>query len=162
MQFLSAKPLIHKFRQNIYAESEIGPYFLAHMIAIAAIAIIDPGAQSSTDRLTALHAVIITILGINGLKKENGNSFGNLFVHKYFTLGWVVFVRLLLLSIPLFLGMMALISVFDYEHAADTLIAIASLVVQVIYYAWLAMLFREANQGKTSGRRASGRRASAK
>jgi len=36
MQYISAEPLVKNFKNGTFQQSEIGPYFMAHMIFTAA------------------------------------------------------------------------------------------------------------------------------
>ena len=37
MQHISAEPLVQKFKNGTFQQSEIGPYFMAYMILSAAV-----------------------------------------------------------------------------------------------------------------------------
>ena len=81
MQHISAEPLVQKFKNGTFQQSEIGPYFMAHMIFTAAFWIPAPHQELTlweSERAVAL--VVITVFGVLYLKKQNLDTFGNVLV----------------------------------------------------------------------------------
>ncbi len=137
MQFLSAAPLVDKFRNNTFRPEEVGPYFMAHMIVMSL------GYRSAYEFIIYFAFVGIAIGGVLFLKKQNGDTFANNFVSKYFCLGWVIGVRMLLLAIPVGLICFSLVDVTNFDSYLIELILILG--GEIIFYLWLGWLFGECN-----------------
>lgn len=87
----------------------------------------------------------ITLFGVLHLKAQNGGTFGNGFLQKLFTLGWVTGVRMILLIIPCCFAIFALASIVAGEDGVDPAFALCRLGFEAAYYLWLGALFKEAN-----------------
>jgi hypothetical protein len=146
MQSISAEPLVQKFKNGTFQQSEIGPYFMAHMIFTAAFWIPAPHQELTLwDSERAVALVVITVFGVLHLKKQNLDTFGNDFASKYFCLGWVISVRrLLLFSVPAVLSYTGILG-----EAEQTIRASLVIVCEIIYYWWLGSLFAQSNQTQT-------------
>ncbi len=141
MQFLNPDPLIEDFRARRFDEAEVGPYFLATMILAALIAIYPASsADDGWDVLQALSTAVITLFGILHLRKRNGDTFGDGFLAKYFSLGWVVGIRLLLFAIPLTAVVLALAAISGGRAAFDPALLLLTVGLEVTFYVWLGQL----------------------
>ena len=146
MQVISAAPLIEKFRNGAFEESEVGPYFMAYMIFMAIVWIFAFGEPDPWDIAAGIASVAITIFGVLHLKKRNLGTFGNHFVSKYFCLGWVITVRMLLLAIPAAVVIFALASIVGGDDALSPAGALFTIGFEVLFYWWLGSLFAQSNQ----------------
>lgn len=129
MQMLSAQPLIDKFRSGSFEESEVGPYFVATLI-LQSLAI-----GSSYDLWTIYHTIAnlaVTTFGLLYARKRNGNTFGDGFLSKWFSLAWVVSVRLALLMTPI---LFLLPDFFIQLFLPEIVVALTA-----VHYIWLGQL----------------------
>ena len=143
MQHISAEPLVQKFKNGTFQQSDIGPYFMAHMIFTAAFWI--PARHQEftlLDSARALALVVITVFGVLHLKKQNLNTFGNDFASKYFCLGWVIAVRMLLFRI-MFTVLQFIVDMDEAEQPVFTSVVIGC---EIVHYWWLGSLFAQSNQ----------------
>ena len=90
-------------------------------------------------------SVVITIMGVLHLKKQNNDSFGDGFISKYFSLGWVVTFRMLILSIPAVVVFFAVASILGGHNAIDLAGAVFTIAAEILFYWWLGLLFAESN-----------------
>jgi hypothetical protein len=111
MQFISAKPLIDKYRSGTFQEAEIAPYFMAYVMLVAIVSEFAIGDMNPWSVASGFASIVITVMGVLHLKRQNNDTFGNQFLSKYFSLGWVVSIRMLLLAIPVMVVIFALASI---------------------------------------------------
>lgn len=150
MQFLSAKPLIEKYRNGTFAEAEVAPYFMAYVILMAIVTGFALGDMNAWSIISGFASLIITIIGVLHLKRQNNNTFGNEFLSKYFSLGWVVTFRMLLLAIPVFILIFVLASIAVGDDAIDPAGVVVTIVFEVLFYWWLGALIAKTNQTKAN------------
>lgn len=143
MQILSAEPLIEKFRKENFKQSEVGPYFMADMIFTAVAWILVFEKSTLWDIAAGLASVVITIFGVMHLKKQNLDTFGNDFISKYFCLGWIITVRMLLLAIPFAVVIIALESIIGGNDALSPARALFTVGFEILFYWWLGSLFAQ-------------------
>ena len=91
-------------------------------------------------------SVVITIFGVLHLKKQNADSFGNQFLAKYFSLGWVITVRMLLLAIPSMVVLFAFASIVGGNDAFAPMGALFTVAFEILFYWWLGLLIAQANK----------------
>ncbi len=149
MQHISAEPLVQKFKNGTFQQSEIGPYFMAYMILSAAVWIFSYRDATAWDVLGTLASVVITFFGVLHLKEQNLDTFGNDFASKYFCLGWVIFVRMLLFSILAGVVIVVLTSIVGLGEARKPIMTLVAIGCQIIHYMWLGSLFAQSNQTQT-------------
>ncbi len=146
MQFLSAKPLIHQFRTSTFKESEVGPYFVLMTLLTTlsyALSYTEPTEPSPWSPFVIPIELTITAFGLWYLRWKNGGHFGDLFLCKFFALGWVVFVRLSLAALAVILPAMSLLLAFSDENACTEdhpVVAIFSILFTLAFYLWLGRL----------------------
>jgi hypothetical protein len=145
MQMISAQPLIESFRNGTCEESEVGVYFMAYMIFMAVMWIFTFGEPNPWDISAGVASVIITIFGVLHLKKQNSDSFGNQFLAKYFCLGWVITIRMLLLAIPALVVLFALASIVGGDDAFAPMGALCTIAFETLFYWWLGLLIAQTN-----------------
>jgi len=148
MQFLSAQPLIEKYRNGTFDESQVGPYFMAYMILTSALWTFAYGEPDPWSIASGAASVVITVFGILHLKKQNGESFGNHFLSKYFSLGWVTSIRMVLLAIPAAVVFFALSHIVGGPEAISPAGALFGIAFEVAFYWWLGLLFAQSNGAK--------------
>lgn len=122
---------------------------MAQMICTAVVWIFAFGESDSWDIATTIASVPITIFGILYLKKQNGGSFGNRFLSKYFCLGWVISVRMLLLAMPTMIVVFVVVTIIGGDDALDPVFALFAIAVEVLFYWWLGSLFSQSNRLKS-------------
>ena len=146
MQIISAQPLIEKFRSGTFRESEVGPYFMANIILTAAVFALPAEDLTSWEIAAGVASIVITIFGVLYLKTKNDDSFGNQFLAKYFSLGWVITVRMLILAIPLGVVDFGIASIVGGDDALDPAHAILVTAFEVGFYWWLGTLFEQSSE----------------
>ena len=148
MQIISAQPLVDKFRSGTFEESEVGAYFLAYMIFMAVMWIFAYGEANPWAIAAGVASVVITVFGVLHLKGQNGDSFGNQFLAKYFSLGWVITVRMLLLAVPSVVVLFAFASIVGGDDAIAPMGALFTIGFEIVFYWWLGLLIAQSNGGK--------------
>ena len=143
MQFISAKPLVDRFRSGEISESEVGPYFMVYMVLTAFTASFLLGDLDFWSVASGFSSVVITFFGVLYLKQQNGDSFANQFLLKYFCLGWVVSVRMFLLMIPSVVIVFSLAALFGGSHAFGPLVTLLGIAAEILFFGWLGRLFSE-------------------
>lgn len=149
MQFISAKPLIDKYRSGTFQEAEVAPYFMAYVILMAIASGFAFGEVNGWSVASGLATVVITIMGVLHLKKQNNDSFGNSFLSKYFSLGWVITFRMLVMAIPAAVVILGLAAIVGGDDAIEPAVAVFTIAYSVLFYWWLGLLFAESNQNKS-------------
>lgn len=144
MQILSAKPLIEEFRSGDFWESDVEPYFMAYIILTALVMGFAFSDANPWGIAAGAASVVITVFGALHLKRQNGDTFGNQFLAKYFALGWVITVRMILLSIPAAVVLFAFASIVGGVSATDPMGAIFTIAIHILFYWWLGLLYAEA------------------
>jgi hypothetical protein len=145
MQFISAKPLIKSFCDGTFQEEDVGPYFMAYVILAALVMGVTFGETNPWDVAAGIASIVITIFGVLHLKRQNGETFGNRFVLKYLALGWVVSVRMILISIPVTVVLLAFVTLLGGIKALHPMGAIFTIAYSVLFYWWLGLLIAESN-----------------
>ncbi|MES2995693.1 MAG: hypothetical protein V4733_02685 [Verrucomicrobiota bacterium] len=142
MQFISAKPLIEKFRERTFRDNEVAPYFIVQTLVVAFTNYLAFGDDpTGWDFGLAVSAVIITLWGIFHLRKKNGGAFENGFLNKWFALGWVVGIRIGLGAIPIFVALFAFSEFMGGEGAMDAAWYIISILFEIAFFLILGRLF---------------------
>lgn len=146
MQIITTKPLIEQFRAGTFKDEEVGPYFFAYMILDAVLLAFFNREATPWDVAGSIATIIITLFGILYLKKQNRGSFGNGFLNRYFALGWVLTIRMLLVSVPLAVVLFAVALIVGGERAYAPAGAIFVVAFGVVFYLWLGHAFAESQQ----------------
>lgn len=98
------------------------------------------------EKAGSIATVIITIFGVLHLKNQNQGSFGNGFLNKYFALGWVITIRLLLIAIPVAVILFALAVIVGGGEAVAPAGAIFTIAFEVLFYWWLGIVIGESQE----------------
>ena len=151
MQIVSARPLIDQFREGSFDESDVGPYFMAWMICSTVVWIFANGDPDWWQIFARTASVLITVWGVLYLKKKNQNTFGNQFVSKFFCLGWVISVRMLLLGIPVSSALVTVVFMVGGYRASETSAALVLAIFEIVFYLWLGLLFAQTNKRTIKG-----------
>ena len=146
MQFISSKQLIDKYRSGTFQEEEVAPYFMADVILMAIVAGFAFGDMNAWSVASGLASIVITIMGVLHLKRQNGDSFGNSFLSKYFSLGWVITFRMLILVIPAAVVIFGVSSIIGGDDAIEPTTAVFTIAFEVLFYWWLGLLIAESNK----------------
>ena len=118
---------------------------MAYMILSAAVWIFSYRDATAWDILGTLASVVITFFGVLHLKEQNLDTFGNDFASKYFCLGWVIAVRMLLFRI-----MFAVLPfIVDMGEAEQPIFTSGVIGCEIVHYWWLGSLFAQSNQTQT-------------
>jgi hypothetical protein len=146
MQILSARPLIQKFQDNSFDDSSIGPYFVGYIV-LSGIAMSLPyfGDANEWDIATTILTSLGSIFGVFYLKNKNGGTFGSSYLNKYFALGWIMAVRMIIIGVPTSLMFMSTVIVM-FGKSKDDIGAgsfVYSLLWLVAFFYWLGRLFDE-------------------
>lgn len=143
MQIISAKPLIEQFKNKEFEDNQVGTYFLAYVILESVIFAFTYGEANAWNILTSIAALVITILGILHLKQCNNNSFGDGFFNRYFSLGWVTSVRMLILSIPAGVALFSVAMILGGARALAPAGALFTILYSAVFFWWLGNLIKE-------------------
>jgi hypothetical protein len=149
MQFISAKPLIDKYRSGTFQESEVAPYFMAYVILVTIVTGFSIDDMNPWSVASGFASIVITIIGVYHLKRQNNDTFGNGFLSKYFSLGWVITCRMILIAIPIAVVMFAFASIVGGNDAIDPAGAIFTISFEVLFYWWLGVLIAQSNQSES-------------
>ena len=91
-------------------------------------------------------SIVITVMGVLHLKERNNDSFGNSFLSKFFSLGWVVTFRMLVMTIPAGVAIAAMESIVGGDDTTGPVGALFAIAFEILYYWWLGLLIAEANE----------------
>jgi hypothetical protein len=149
MQIITAKPLIDQFRTDTFEESEVGPYFIAYVMLNTVSLLLTFGKSNLWDIAAGVASIVITILGVLHLKRQNRDSFGRQFLAKYFSLGWVVSVRILFIGIPAVVVLSVLTSIVGGHDALAPMEALAKIALEILFFWWLGLLIAQSNHTKS-------------
>jgi hypothetical protein len=101
MYFLNIRAVKNRLQMGTPSSGEALPYLLAYFLLVQA-AIAFPGTlESGWDRMVIAVEFVAAVSGTLALYQANGGSDGRDFIIRYFVLGWVVSLRILLLAVPL-------------------------------------------------------------
>jgi hypothetical protein len=99
------------------------------------------------DYLSGFLSVILSIAGVYYAYLQNGGSKGYDFIQKYIVLGWVVSVRVILISIPLFFASFFIGDflglVQDYSTAFDVILLA---LLEIVLYQRIGRHIRDTNK----------------
>jgi len=163
MQWLRSQPLIDRFQAGTFKDREVAPYFMAYLILMALFGLLseegilaellDEDTPSAYDVVHDISSILIMIFGVLYLKKENRDSFGNGFLIKFFALGWVMMVRMILIVIP---SIFVIVVIWgdDLDESVELFIELSP---RLIFYWWLGKLFA-ASQARDIEQDSSGNR----
>ncbi len=145
MYFLSSKTLIKRLRTNDFKDFEVAPYFLASML-LQALSMFSAFSYRDPWNITAgILVLFITYGGIMHVRNKNGGTFGNGYLNKWFTLGWVTAVRTFLIGVPVLITLTLICSSMDRNDGPLAAIAIFNITYNIAFYWWLGALVEETN-----------------
>ena len=122
---------------------------MAYVILMSIVAGFPFGDMNGWSVASGFASIVITIMGVLHLKKQNNDSFGNSFLTKYFSLGWVVTIRMLIVTIPAAVVIFALASIVGGDDAIEPAVAVFTIAIEILFYWWLGLLIAEANEPKS-------------
>ncbi len=145
MHHLSTSLLIERFRKHQFQDYEIAPYFVVttmlHTIAMSFF----PGFSSTLDIISSIILILGTYAGIMHVRNKNGGTFGNGYINKWYTLGWVTFVRTVLIGFPIIIVLALIGSAIDHQVGTQIASLAFTIIIQFIYYYWLGELVAKTN-----------------
>lgn len=117
------------------SEREALPYLVVQIALFAATGYIPSTITNLWDGLGAVWSVALAIVGTIYIYRQNGGAAGRHFLQRYFAIGWVVFIRWLVILIFIrvgFLSLKALLGSDAEETTWDEFLFIA--VVEAVIY----------------------------
>lgn len=121
-------------------ESESFKYLMASTI-LYALSLIHYEAPSEYDTLAGIVAVLISAVGLWYIYKCNGGKNGKNIIQRYIAIGWVVFVRLLILfMLPAIVALIITQEIYFGGIPDKTSLSMFTLTMisEVIYIIWVA------------------------
>jgi uncharacterized membrane protein len=149
MQFISAKPLIEKYQRGTFDDATVGPYFMAYMVLMAVSALGMFMDVTSWDIFAGVLSVVITVFGVFHLKRQNQGTYGRQFLSKYFTLGWIVSIRMLLIVVPFLVFFSVIFQLIGGDEAAAAVGAVFTILFEVAFYWWLGLLIAQSSESQS-------------
>lgn len=121
-------------------ESEAIKYLMAYTV-LTSLSMIHYSSSNQYDIFVGVACSFIAIFGLLFIYKCNGGRNGGNFMDRYFSIGWVIFIRfLVLLLIPLLVIFFILQEVYmgGVPEETTALDAVLILALEVIYIFWVA------------------------
>ncbi|MHB8788941.1 MAG: hypothetical protein ACYDBT_03580 [Desulfobulbaceae bacterium] len=137
MYFIKYLPLKERLRVRSVSDRESLPYLISYVVILSIPGSIPgPPGYNYWDGTGAILGLIVAIAGILYAYRENGGVSGYDFILKFVLLGWVVFVRFTLASIPvlffiIYIGVRAGI---HSSKATGPFIVFVIFVLQLIFF----------------------------
>lgn len=100
MYFWKINKLKEDFIAGSVSEKSMLKYLVAYTIFVG-LAMIPFGETNEFDLFSALLLIPVSVIGLLYAYSSNGGDSGTNFLAKYFAIGWVVTVRLLVVILPL-------------------------------------------------------------
>jgi len=122
---------------------------MAYVIFMAVVCGFAFGESTPWDIAAGLASVVITVFGVLHLKRQNLDTFGNDFLSKYFCLGWIITIRMLLLAIPAGVVIFALASITGGDEALSPAGALFTIGFEILFYWWLGSLYAQSNPSQS-------------
>ena len=126
MYFINIKQLKQDIINKKFSEKDRFIYVFIYIMSYAFFSELDdlafienPTAVLMSDYIYSIGILLITAIGTYYLYKANDGSEGEDFLGRYFSITWVVFIRLLFL-IPIFIGVIIIIKTI-FEEDQDIL-----------------------------------------
>ncbi len=102
MYFLNYQPIKKRLQERSVSDREALPYLISYIVILSIPNSLPPApGYNFWDGIAASISLIIAIIGILNAYNKNGGETGYDFIHKFAILGWVVFFRFFLCSIPM-------------------------------------------------------------
>ncbi len=143
MYWITSEALVEKFRTGTFQTEEVEPYFMASAV-VGGLGFIGLGSQVTVwDYLAGIAMLCITIGGVLHLKRQNGGTFAGQYLERYFALGWVTGVRLLLVGIPAAVILFGIAAAAGGEGAVYPISAAYFTAITFAWYWYTGILFEE-------------------
>lgn len=139
MYWWNIKALKKELLAGPLSEAKIFPYLLASTIVVSLMLIPVTGewVETQLDVYNALIGVVITALGTYYAYRCNGGATGKNFLQHYFSLGWVVGIRLgVMVMIPAFLLLFLVLAAQEGYTGATTWGDIIFITLLSLFYFW--------------------------
>ena len=138
--------IINEFRRGGFCHDKTIPYFLGYLILETVWYLYPSRSVTNWDRLENVSYVIIFISGLFYLRLQNRNSFDGDFIYKFFSLGWIISVRLALIAFP------ATTLLYSFTAATigkDRIVPAGtffSVLYDIVFFVWLGRLIAVTNK----------------
>lgn len=136
MYFIQYHPLKEKLRERTLSDGESLPYWiLLNVLILLAIVIPTPGDFNVWNAIDGVMGLLFTICGIYHVYSQNGGSSGFDLIKKFVVLGWVVFIRCLLVFIPsmivfyIFAGILMGGEIYENTNLLDVMLSAAFYII---------------------------------
>lgn len=146
MYFISSKLLIKRFQEGSFEDFEVAPYFVASTMLQSLLIVFSFGSRDPWSIVSGILILIITYAGIMHVRNQNGGTFGNGFINKWFVLGWITLVRTFLIGFPALVLLILIGTAIDRRDGALAASALGGVIYISAYYWWLGLLVAETNE----------------
>ena len=121
MYFWNIKKLKALLIERPMTEKEVLPYLIATMLLLTLVQYFPNALHfNAWDYLEIVIASIAVIIGTFWLYQKNLGDSGSYFLQRYFALGWVVSIRIVVFVTPVFIALVFLASYFElYNTESD-------------------------------------------
>ncbi|RXJ68806.1 hypothetical protein CS022_24015 [Veronia nyctiphanis] len=135
MYFWRINTLKEDFIAGNVTEKSMFKYLVAYTIFVG-LAMIPPSEPNQFDLLSILILIPVSIIGLLYAYSSNGGDSGTDFLAKYFAIGWVVTVRLLVVFIPLAVvtNIVMVGSGFDISEGTTMWNVLITIVIEAFYF----------------------------
>jgi hypothetical protein len=151
MQIWDPNPVIEKFQEHSFKESEAGPYFLGVVLMMAIASAFPDGETRPLDVMASVISVAITIWGMLYLKGIN-EGFGNQFLCKFFAFAWIVGIKLICIAVPVSIVMAIIAHDFTGKESMNSFAFVFSITFDVIQWIWIGSYIEKTHQLRPSNR----------
>ncbi len=150
MYWITTDALVEKFRTGSFEPDDVEPDFMAQSV-LGALAIVGGGVVTGWNIVAALGCVVVTIGGVLHLKRQNGGTFARGYLERYFALGWVTGVRLIVVSVPLAWVLFLILAGTMGEELSHAFSALFILGLTFAWYRYTGILFDESQEPAEDG-----------
>jgi len=136
MYFIRYYPLKERLKNRSIDDREALTYLILFCV-LEAIATALPGSEYKNrwDYIATGMTLLITLFGVIYAYQRNGGRHGYDLIHKFVVLGWVVAIRFLIGSVPVFIAILALAWHYNYVREETTVIDVVLFsMLEVIFY----------------------------
>jgi hypothetical protein len=148
MYFFNYHPLKETLKNRELTDRQAMPYFIVFIgLTSFNTSVHLSGDMNGWDYLSGFIGAILSIAGVYYVYLQNGGSKGYDLIQKFIVLGWIVTVRIAMISIPLIILLFALGDflglVQDSSRAYDVLLLSA---LMIIFYQRIGRHIRDTNR----------------
>jgi hypothetical protein len=142
MSFWNVEKLAIRLKKKEVLEKEKFLYFFIIMVVSTVSIYIPVEYGSNWERMMELLVILfITIVGMIACYKKNQRGDGEAFIERFFSLGFPIGIKLVVIAIPLYIlyTFIAFLTTYGaYNHTEDFLITIISIALfEIVYFSLL-------------------------